>query len=159
MTLKAPGENTLAAFDLPERAMVDPTGAQTNQANKRRSARVAIDFPVMVFGQNSDGRIFAEKTKTMAVNAHGALIELGTRVDPQKPVYLENTKIGSEVQCRIVFQKENRKDKFEVGLEFATPFARFWGMNFPPDDWNPADRKKVTSPLRPVSHSKNGSNR
>ena len=158
MTLKAPGENTLAAFDPPERATANPVSAEPNQVNKRRSTRVAIDFPVTVIGQDLDGRIFAEKTRTMTVSAHGALVEMGTRIDPQKPVYLENAKVGAEVQCRVAFQKDSKKDKFEVGLEFATPFARFWGMNFPPDDWNPADRKKVTSPLKPVSHSKNGSN-
>jgi hypothetical protein len=159
MTLKAAEGTTVAALDLRERATADPIGAQAHQANKRRSTRVVIDFPVMVFGQDLDGKIFGEKTKTMTVNAHGALIGLRIRIDPQKPVYLENIKIGAEVQCRVVFQKDSKNDLFEVALEFATPNARFWGMNFPPDDWNPADRKKVTSPHRPVTQTKNGSNR
>jgi hypothetical protein len=56
-----------------------------------------------------------------------------------------------EVQCRVVYRKELEKGRFEVALEFSKPFPRFWGINFPPEDWNPAERKKAGTPSKPSS--------
>jgi hypothetical protein len=130
---------------------VSSANSEANPASKRRSMRVVIDVPVGVFGQNSDGKIFEEKTKTVTVSAHGCLVILKTIIDPQKPALLVNTKTGSEVQCRIAHRKEIEKGVFEIGLDFERPLPRFWGVNFPPEDWNPGDRKKATSPQRPIS--------
>jgi hypothetical protein len=157
MTLKATERKTVATFDLTKRPVANQTAA--NPYSNRRSTRVAIDFPVTLFGQDSKGKICAEKTKTATVNAHGALVMLETDIDPQKPALMVNIKTGAEVQCRVVFRKEIAKGQLEVALEFANPFPRFWGMNFPPDDWKPADRKKTFSPQRPVSHSTKGPSR
>ncbi|HVA94694.1 MAG TPA: PilZ domain-containing protein [Candidatus Dormibacteraeota bacterium] len=146
MTLKATERKTVATLDLPERAMANPirtVDEQVRQIKNRRSTRVVIDFPVTIFGQDLDGKIFVEKTKTMTVSAHGAQVRLEKDIDRQKPALLVNTKTGTEVQCRIVYRKEIPKRGFEVGIEFVDSYVKFWGMNFPPEDWNPADRKKV----------------
>jgi len=117
-------------------------------ATSRRSQRVVIDFPVTVFGQGVDGKIFAETTTTTTVNAHGALVNMNKEVDTQKPAILGNPKTQMEVQCRVVYRKEIVKGRYEVALEFAKPFPRFWGINFPPEDWNPAERKRAGSPAK-----------
>jgi hypothetical protein len=151
---KAPEGNAVKTLEIHTRTTANGISTEARQSNKRRSTRVVIDFPVTVFGQNLEGKIFVEETKTVTVNAHGALIILKTNIDPQKPVLLANTKIGLEVQCHIAFRKDSKKDEFEVGLEFTNPHPKFWGMNFPPEDWDPAYRKKATSPQRPSSPSK-----
>ena len=112
-----------------------------------------IDFPVTVSGQNSEGKIFCEETRTRSVNAHGAHVVLESEMALTKTALLANTKTENEIQCRVVSRKEIAKGQFEIGLEFANPYSRFWGMNFPPEDWNPAERKKVTSPHRPIQAS------
>jgi hypothetical protein len=117
-----------------------PISRQLDQPKKQRGTRAVINFPVDVFGKNLDGKIFAEKTTTMTVNAHGAVVSLRTNIDSEKPVLLANPKTGMEAQCRVAFRKDG-KDQLEVCLEFIKPYPRFWGMNFPPDDWNYADRK------------------
>ena len=114
-------------------------------------------FSVTVFGQNPTGQIFEEKAKTVTVNAHGALIILKNDVDSQKPALLVNEKTGMEIQCNVVFRKEIEKGRFEIGLEFVSPCPRFWAMNFPPEDWKSVDRKKVTSPYKPVTVPTKGS--
>jgi hypothetical protein len=38
---------------------------------------------------------------------------------------------------------QGERGKQEVGLEFAEASPRFWKIAFPPDDWNPADRKRA----------------
>ena len=140
--------------DLDSKTPANRTGStvgEARQSDKRRSTRVVIDIPVTVFGQNSDGKIFTEQSSTVKVSAHGALIVMTTDIDSQKPALLMNTKTGSEVQCRVAHRKEIEKCRFEIGFEFASPYPRFWGINFPPVDWNPADRKKATSPQRILS--------
>jgi hypothetical protein len=118
----------------------------TRHGSSRRSQRVVIDFPVTLFGQTHDGKIFSESTITRTVSAHGALVILNKNVNTQSPALLGNPKTQMEVQCRVVHRKEIEKDKYEIGLEFSAPVPRFWGINFPPEDWNPAERKKATSP-------------
>jgi hypothetical protein len=105
-------------------------------------------MPVEVFGQQANGKVFREETRTTVVNAHGALLTLASTVEIKPSVLLINKITNSEVQCRIISQKEVEKGKFELGVEFIDPQPRFWGIAFPPEDWNNADRKK------PVSHSR-----
>jgi hypothetical protein len=153
------GGNAVATLNQPIGTMADRMKTADGEArpfNKRRSTRVMIDFPVTVFGQSPDGKIFCEKTRTTTVNAHGALVVLETEIAPLKTALLANTKTGNEVQCRIIYRKEIANGRFEIGLEFANPYPRFWGMNFPPEDWNPAERKKVTSPHKPIHASTKG---
>jgi hypothetical protein len=135
---------------------ISTANSEANPSNKRRSLRVVIDVPVTVFGQSLDGKIFGEKTKTVTVSAHGGLVVLKTDIDPQKPTLLVNTKTGVEMQCRIAYRKEIEEDLFEIGLEFERPLPRFWGVNFPPEDWNPADRKKPTWSQVPISNLTKG---
>jgi len=119
-----------------------------NPAIKRRSSRVAIDMPVEVFGQQSNGKVFREETRTTIVNAHGALLNLASAVEIKPSVLLINKITKLEVQCRVISQKEAEKGKSELSVEFIDPQPRFWGIAFPPEDWNNADRKK------PGSHSR-----
>jgi hypothetical protein len=127
----------------------EPNGASkgaNRHGSSRRSQRVVIDFPVTLFGKSQDGKIFVENTNTQTVSAHGALVYLKKDVNTQSPALLGNPKTQMEVQCRVVHRKEIAKDKYEIGLEFSTPVPKFWGINFPPEDWDPAERKKATSP-------------
>jgi hypothetical protein len=126
----------------------DASKSAVRHGSNRRSQRVVIDFPVTLFGQAQDGKIFAESTNTQTVSAHGALVVLKKDVNTQSPALLGNPKTKMEVQCRVVHRKEIAKGKYEIGLEFSTPVPKFWGINFPPEDWDPAERKKATSPAR-----------
>lgn len=115
-------------------------------ATKRRSSRVSIDMPIEVFGQEANGKVFRQETRTTAVNAHGALLNLILNTELKSSVLLINKKTNTEAQCRVVYQKSTDPGKTELGIEFLDPQPRFWGIAFPPDDWNYADRKRpVTS--------------
>ncbi len=116
-----------------------------NPSTKRRSSRVAIDMPVEIFGQAVNGKVFREETRTTTVNAHGALLVLGSPVQIKPSVLLINKTTRIEVQCRVISLKETEKGKVELGVEFVIPQPRFWGISFPPEDWNNADRKKPVS--------------
>ncbi len=113
---------------------------------KRRSSRVSIDVPVEIFAHEANGKVFRAETRTITVNAHGARLVLTLTMELKSPILLINKKTSSEVQCRVIYQKENEKGNAEIGIEFITPQPRFWGIAFPPEDWNNADRKKPSLP-------------
>ncbi len=71
----------ITTLDLRDRSGASKTTARATTS--RRSQRVVIDFPVTVFAQGMDGKIFSESTTTMTVNAHGALVSMSKEVNPQ----------------------------------------------------------------------------
>lgn len=105
-------------------------------------------MPVEIFGQAADGKVFREETRTTVVNAHGALLVMTSASEIKPSILLINKRTSTEVQCRVVHRKETEKGKAELGIEFVTPQPRFWGIAFPPEDWNNADRKKPASHFR-----------
>src|SRR5579863_2944752 len=87
---------------------------------RRRSLRVMLSVTVIVRGKNAEGNAFEEETKTLVVNAHGALIHLGTQEAQQsRIVYVGTTMHGGKAQ---------------VGIEFDKPAPKFWQISFPPED-------------------------
>lgn len=109
----------------------------TGWVNTRRSQRVVLSLPVVVRAQFEGENPCAEKSHTLVVNAHGALIALALRVRPEQPLMLENRGSGKEQRCRVVHVGERQCDKAEVGVEFAEPAPHFWNIEFPPADWKP----------------------
>jgi hypothetical protein len=122
-----------------------PTGSTTV---KRRSLRLTMEFPVVVFGKGLNQRMFREATQTITVSNSGTSLMLGAPVNMQQQVLLLNTKSGEQVQCRVAHRKEIDKNRAEVGLEFDGPRAGFWGIHFPPENWDPADRKRPNLPSK-----------
>jgi hypothetical protein len=102
----------------------------------RRSQRVSIRIPVVARWTPPGQQVIAEETVTLVVNAHGALILLAMRVKPGSRIFLKNPAKGLDRECRVVRVQEKLQGKHEVGVEFLRPDPKFWGLEFPPDDWN-----------------------
>jgi hypothetical protein len=118
---------------------VEPT-PDNRGADQRRSRRIRTRIRVAVRFQ--DKTSLPEQTHTITVNAHGALILLATPVSVDQFVVLENPKLGQEILCRITTLGPNFMGKAQVALEFIKPSPGFWGLEFPPDDWE-TDRLEV----------------
>lgn len=104
---------------------------------RRRSMRVMLSVTVAVRGKNPDGRsFFDEETKTLVVNAHGALIHLRSEVKADQKITLMHKASGESEDCRVVYVGRMQGGKAQVGIEFDKPAPKFWGISFPPDDWN-----------------------
>ena len=104
---------------------------------RRRSMRVMLSVTVAVRGKNPDGRsFFDEETKTLVVNAHGALIHLRSEVKADQKITLTHKASGESEDCRVVYVGRMQGGKAQVGIEFDKPAPKFWGISFPPDDWN-----------------------
>jgi hypothetical protein len=117
---------------------------------KRRSKRIHIAMPVIVRANNGE-RPIEEVTKTLRVNAHGCLLYLITTLQMGRQVFLVNPATREEIACTVNFLGKKDGEATEVGLEFIQPAPFFWRIHFPPEDWNPEDRK-LPSPTRPQSH-------
>jgi hypothetical protein len=101
--------------------------------HRRRSKRVKARIAVVVRSQEK--RALSEKTHTLLINAHGALLLLGIPVSVNKFVVLENPGTGQEILCRVTHVGTEFMGKAQVGIEFIKPAPEFWGISPRPEDW------------------------
>lgn len=113
-------------------------------AEQRRTQRVRIAMPVLIRGKNGN-QSFEEETHTLMVNAHGCLVLLAVPVTRNQQILVVNLKTAEELPCTVVFLGQKEDGKTQVGIEFAEPSPLFWRIIFPPEDWDPATRKRPGS--------------
>ena len=102
---------------------------------RRRSMRVLLSVPINVSGNTKTDEAFDEETRTLVVNAHGALISLAAKVIAGQEVTLSNKSTQSKIGCRVVYVGNPTSGKMQMGVEFVKPCPSFWQIDFPPDDW------------------------
>ena len=117
--------------------MYDQKPAKTTlRLKSRRSRRIDLNVSVLVHRPPKEGPQFYESTKTLVVNAHGALLALKGMVAPKQRLFLQNTASGEEQECRVVSVNHELTGPPTVAVEFARPAPGFWRIAFPPADWN-----------------------
>jgi hypothetical protein len=109
-------------------SIVPPT--ELRPENRRRSKRVKAHVPVVVRFQTADKHSISEKTHTMIVNDHGALILLAAAVEVQQIIRLENVASGEELLCRVTSLGPSFMGKTQVAVEFVMPTPGFWEKRF-----------------------------
>jgi hypothetical protein len=102
---------------------------------KRRSQRINLNVPVVVYSPAREGPLFYESTQTLVVSAHGALMALTAMVAPKQRLLVQNTASGEQRECRVVYVKKELTGPPQVAVEFTRPAQSFWHIVFPPDDW------------------------
>jgi hypothetical protein len=116
--------------------MLDQKATKTTLRLKyRRSQRIDLSVSVLVRRPPKEGPQFYENTKTLVVNAHGALVALKGMVAPKQRLFLQNTTSGEEQECRVVSVNKELPGPPTVAVEFTTPAPSFWRVAFPPADW------------------------
>jgi len=111
-----------------------PPAISDNNA-PHRSQRVIVKASVIVLTQGADDKPISEETRTVTVNAHGAMILLGLKVSIGQLLTLRNSRTAEEVACRVVYVSPHESEKRQVGVDFMKPCPRFWRISFPPRDW------------------------
>lgn len=109
--------------------------AIASHRGQRRSMRVLLSIGIQVSGKTLSKEDFAEDTRTLVVNAHGALISLATAVAAGQLVTLTNKVTRETRDCRVVYSGNSADGKVQMGIEFLEPSGAFWRIDFPPDDW------------------------
>ncbi len=89
----------------------------------------------MVLAEAADSKSISEETRTVTVNAHGAMILLGLKVSIGQLLTLRNSKTGEEIACQVVYVSPHESEKRQVGVDFMNLCPRFWRISFPPPDW------------------------
>jgi len=101
----------------------------------RRSQRVVARIRVQVRRRADGDGFMSETTHTLVVSAHGALIGLAMKVQPNELLSIKNIVAGEERQGRVVRVSEEDPKRTEVSIEFTEPSPHFWHIDFPPEDW------------------------
>ena len=104
-------------------------------SNKRRSQRLFIQVKVVIEAKPANRPSLKEETHTIVVNAHGALVEMGTQLDAGQQVSMRNVRTNDAVDCVVKLVTPAGAGKFSTALEFAKPSPGFWRVSFPPEDW------------------------
>jgi hypothetical protein len=105
-------------------------------SKRRRSQRLILSVPIIVSGESVTGH-FNERTRTLVVNAHGALITLAAIVSAGQRITIQHRTSGEEQACRVVYVEPSPKDEEKVAVEFLKSSPHFWHIAFPPADWSP----------------------
>ena len=134
---------------------VPPSSRAENEA-QRRSQRVMLKASVVVLTQGADNKLISETTRTVTVNAHGAMILLGMKVSIGQLLTVRHAGTGEEASCRVVYLSPHQAEKREVGVDFIKPSPGFWRISFPPPDWTnrSPEAKKTTGPSSTPGKSK-----
>lgn len=111
--------------------------ATSPESARRRSERLLLQIPVLVYGKRENEEAFRERTHTLVINAHGALLTMTTPVALRQVIGLENVATGAERESAVVFVGERKDGHTHVGVEFLAPDPAFWNIKFPPVSWNP----------------------
>jgi hypothetical protein len=109
--------------------------ASTSEYKARRSQRVLRNLPVIVCGHPPKYDSFRECAKSIAFNAHGALLVLRNKVELGQKLLLINPTTYNQQEARVVYLTPSFGGKTHVGVEFMTPAPDFWPIENAPDDW------------------------
>lgn len=116
-----------------------------------RPQPVALEVPVTVNGARSvDGsdkrEPFSERSQTVLVFGHGAVLRISAQLAPGQLVFLTNEKTKKEVVCVVVKSKTDGNAVGYVELRFTEPAPGFWGMRFPSDTVLPQAAVRPAAP-------------
>jgi hypothetical protein len=104
-------------------------------AGQRRSARVLLDVPLVIWGESPDQQAFREETFTVTVSAHGALVMLAAKVSLGQRVVLRKLTDTAEIRGKIAFRGMPYAGLRQVGIELDRPSPEFWPVHQAPQDW------------------------
>ena len=125
----------------------ETTGARAPVVRKstRRVPRLHLKMPVLV---SLPGESSHEGCETVKVASLGALLAVSRSVHVGQELLLTDPNSLNQIACHVRNVEEIGPGVNHVGVEFATESDKFWGMTFPSEDWDPAERKLPQRPIR-----------
>jgi PilZ domain len=130
----------------------DPQGATVASTNRRRSQRVTIGIPVTISG-GAGSLGFSQLTATVTVSPNGCLVLLDAPVVRSQELLVTCPGTQQKALGTVAYIGSDTSKIREVGIEFLEPSPTFWKITFPPENWDPSERKLPTReaplPARP----------
>ena len=103
-----------------------------NSGRARRSARIPIQIPVLLIGNDMLGKVFTEHTNTVNVNRHGLGVVSKFKIAPDQEMIVRRKDTNKEAPVRVVRSNGSKSHNQTYGLEFTGPDNNIWGVEFPP---------------------------
>ena len=108
---------------------------------QRRSKRLPLQVPVLVYGRDTDNVPFHEPARMLSLNQNGGLLALSARVKQGHTILVVNRTTVEEQECRVVSIQAGPGGKRHVGIEFVEPAPDFWRISFNPQTNRPVPTK------------------
>jgi hypothetical protein len=104
-------------------------------AERRRQSRVPHRARIVLSGVDSEGFSFAEETETVSVSKSGLAVRTSYSLPLGQELSVRTKEKGQVAQFQVVWAgKPGTPGDGCVGMEWVEPY-RFWGIQFPADDW------------------------
>jgi hypothetical protein len=140
-----------AAASLPEAFRVRDSQAKRTSVPIKRNQRLYLELPVRVYGaSDGDGlEPLLQVTRSLIVYPSGGVLALGASVELGQELLLVNPQNNLKAACGVAgFEASKDGSQPSVRLEFTQRTPKFWGVGFPPEKTDPAERKLPRLPRR-----------
>jgi hypothetical protein len=111
----------------------EPSPAARAGSERRRSHRVSISLPILVYGRSESGEPFHEETRTLQVSPNGCSFTSETQVTLEQRLMIISQNKDREQLARVVYIKARKPQPTEIGVEFLERRPDFWPVGFPPE--------------------------
>jgi len=98
----------------------------------RRSARITKEIAILLLATDTNGKVFSEQTKTVALSLHGAGILSRHSFAPEEILTMRTLDPCKEAEIRVIGQIVRGPDGYVYGVAFTDPHLDFWRIGFPP---------------------------
>ncbi len=106
-----------------------------DERGRRRSERVVLRIPVTLSTTLPDGKRICIEARTLVVNAHGGLLDVGMEMVNGQKMVLGNSKTEKIEVCEVLRVEGSDEGRFSIAFKFDVPAPHFWPVSFPPEDW------------------------
>lgn len=97
---------------------------------RRRSARLVMELPCVVYGHGPDNKPFHEEARTVQVNTNGGLLMLTANIRVGQELLLMNPRTQKEQRCQVVSIGEPQPHGARISVAFDDS-SDFWAVAFP----------------------------
>ncbi|HTS70205.1 MAG TPA: hypothetical protein VMO17_14590 [Terriglobia bacterium] len=102
---------------------------------QRRSSRIQFRRGIRISGVDAQGKEFSEETETICISKFGASLRSGRHFSLGQILTVETLGQSHTGQFQVVWIGErDTREEGEIGIEWVDA-RRFWGIEFPPEDW------------------------
>ena len=99
---------------------------------ERESDRRALEIPIEVMGTDSLGTQFLDRSHTLAIGRHGAIISLERNLLSLQEVMIRCPGTGREAEATIIGLIGKSRGDYHYGINFLGGVDNIWGIEFPP---------------------------
>jgi len=107
------------------------TGGRT-MGGERRCTRMAKEIAILLIATDTNGKVFSEQTRTVALSLHGAGILSRHSFAPEEILTMRTLDPCKEAEIRVIGQIVRGPDGYVYGVAFTDPHLDFWQIYFPP---------------------------